>query len=286
MAYSFLPIFSLIKILLSVRRYKAILFPSTELKLLLHSCCLYRTDSYSSNNKAIIVLQWGLGLGEEENKIITDNANNTSLPTNTSGNVTPTNTPPVLTPRLCPSPIQANPILIPPSTYKNAFNQLREPRELESGAFSDASSNASSVSETSATNWRNLMQSDPMRPSGTFRSLATGLDPIPEDGVSNPPAVYQPLVPPPITKPVTTSYNISFPTTLQPRDRFDLWSAAAAGSIGKPRCGVGTAGSSPEGASSSSVPPSPGSLSNQQVLEGRRVLRNGLPIEVIEALVI
>ena len=27
----------------------------------------------------------------------------------------------------------------------------------------------------------------------------------------------------PMPKVATTSYNISFPTTLQPRDRFDLW---------------------------------------------------------------
>ena len=231
------------------------------------------------------LLQWGLGLGEEENKVIMDNSNNPTLRQTTSRNATPTNTPPILTPRLCPSPTQANPILVPQHSLKNSFNQLRE---MESGAFSDVSSNASSVSDTSGTNWRNLMQSDPMRPSGTFRSLATGLDPIPEDGVSNPPTVYQPLVPPSITKPATTSYNISFPTTLQPRDRFDLWSAAVTGSINKHRGIVGTAGSSPEGASSSSVPPSPGSLSNQQVLEGRpRVFQNGLlHSEVIEALVI
>ena len=65
-----------------------------------------------------------------------------------------------------------------------------------------------------------------MRASGPIRSLATGLDPIPEDDVTDPPTIYQPLVPPAIPKPATTSYNISFPTTLQPRERNDIWTQA------------------------------------------------------------
>lgn len=60
-------------------------------------------------------------------------------------------------------------------------------------------------------------------PGGSFRHFSTGLDPIPEYKETGPPATFQPLVPPPVPLPATTSYNICFPTTLQPRDRFDIW---------------------------------------------------------------
>ena len=63
------------------------------------------------------------------------------------------------------------------------------------------------------------------RQAGPLRHFFNGLDTIPEYQVTDPPSVFQPLVPPPVPVPkvATTSYNISFPTTLQPRDRFDMW---------------------------------------------------------------
>lgn len=70
-----------------------------------------------------------------------------------------------------------------------------------------------------------LRSQESMRPpGGTFRNFYNGLDTIPEYSVTDPPKVFQPLVPPPVPhKHVTMCHNISFPTTLQPRDRFDLW---------------------------------------------------------------
>ena len=52
---------------------------------------------------------------------------------------------------------------------------------------------------------------------GAFRHFFNGLDTIPEYQVTDPPSTFQPLVPPPVPVPkvATTSYNISFPTTLQ-----------------------------------------------------------------------
>ena len=73
----------------------------------------------------------------------------------------------------------------------------------------------------------------PGRHLGSFRSIGagSGLEPIPEDEITEAPTIYQPLVPPALTKPVTSSYNISFPTTLQPRDRtFDMWRGVSPGS--------------------------------------------------------
>ena len=64
------------------------------------------------------------------------------------------------------------------------------------------------------------------RSSGGLKHFsAGGLEPIPEYEVTEPPKTFQPLVPPPIVPkpPPAASYNISFPTTLQPRDRFDMW---------------------------------------------------------------
>ena len=44
---------------------------------------------------------------------------------------------------------------------------------------------------------------------GTFRALSTGLEPIPENDVTEMSMVFQPLVPPAVPKPpATTSYNI------------------------------------------------------------------------------
>ena len=46
---------------------------------------------------------------------------------------------------------------------------------------------------------------------GTFRALSTGLEPIPENDVTEMSMVFQPLVPPAVPKPpATTSYNIRF----------------------------------------------------------------------------
>lgn len=90
---------------------------------------------------------------------------------------------------------------------------------------SEASSTTSSVSESSS-NWKrdlSLDDSSTNRHVGTFRALSTGLDPIPENDVTEMATVWQPLVPPAVPKPVTQTYNISFPTTLQPRERFDFW---------------------------------------------------------------
>ncbi|TRY61611.1 hypothetical protein TCAL_03204 [Tigriopus californicus] len=157
---------------------------------------------------------------------------------------------------------------------------------------SDVSSNCSSLSDTSCWSVSNNRRSSPQqthliqpkpiaakagvhqqsksKPLGTFWSLTngTGLDPIPEDSITEAPAIYLPLVPPPLPKPATTSYNISFPTTLQPRpDRFDFWRNST--SIGSGRfsggChfstttasnGQNSAFSSP-GAASPTIPQSP-----------------------------
>ena len=76
--------------------------------------------------------------------------------------------------------------------------------------------------------------------------------------VSDSPVVFQPLVPPPVPIPkiaTTTSYNISFPTTLQPRDRFDIWRNQS--NINQYRYGSETTGSS----CGSSIAHSPGGSS-------------------------
>ena len=54
---------------------------------------------------------------------------------------------------------------------------------------------------------------------GTFRALSTGLEPIPENDVTEMSMVFQPLVPPAVPKPpATTSYNIRFePSKSWPR---------------------------------------------------------------------
>jgi len=98
--------------------------------------------------------------------------------------------------------------------------------------------------------------------SGTLHNFFNGLDAIPEDQVTDPPSVFQPLVPPaiPLSKVATTSYNISFPTTLQPRDRFDMWRGytnTVSNSSARFSSGTGSSCSSV-----CSVPESPGSLAS------------------------
>eukprot|EP00095_Tigriopus_kingsejongensis_P008103 maker-scaffold590_size129399-snap-gene-0.36 protein:Tk08103 transcript:maker-scaffold590_size129399-snap-gene-0.36-mRNA-1 annotation:"hypothetical protein CAPTEDRAFT_219042" len=127
---------------------------------------------------------------------------------------------------------------------------------------SDMSSNCSSQSDTT---WRQTpphpkpMIPQPqakLRSMGTFRALGsgTGLEPIPEDSITEAPAIYQPLIPPPVPKPATTSYNISFPTTLQHRpDRFDFWRSSTASG----KCGSFANGSAPSPAYSSPGAASP-----------------------------
>ena len=122
---------------------------------------------------------------------------------------------------------------------------------------SETSSNASSCSSmsgwthssggaTSTTSWTSgsgnsspllgitATSSLPLKPPGSQSSAraqgvrqfsAGALDTIPEHEMTEPPRTFQPLIPPPIVPrpPPATSYNISFPTTLQPRDRFDIW---------------------------------------------------------------
>ena len=90
----------------------------------------------------------------------------------------------------------------------------------------------------------------------------SSLDAIPEDQVTDPPSVFQPLVPPPVpmSKVATTSYNISVPTTLQPRDRFDHWRGytnTVSNSSARFSSGTGSSCSSV-----CSVPESPGSLAS------------------------
>jgi len=97
---------------------------------------------------------------------------------------------------------------------------------------------------------------------GTLHNFFNGLDAIPEDQVTDPPSVFQPLVPPPVpvSKVATTSYNISFPTTLQPRDRFDMWRGytnTVSNSSARFSSGTGSSCSSV-----CSVPESPGSLAS------------------------
>lgn len=95
---------------------------------------------------------------------------------------------------------------------------------------------------------------------GVYRHFFNGLDTIPEYQVTDPPSTFQPLVPPlvPVPKVATTSYNISFPTTLQPRDRFDIWRNQGA-AFWAPVHTSSARFSSGTGSSCSSVPHSPGS---------------------------
>ncbi len=223
-------------------------------------------------------------------------------------NATPTNLSPILTPKIG-SPIRETSAAI----CTNVAVMTSQTPRASSSHISDLSSNCSSLSDGGGGNsglWGSQLSQSTVamsqqlqtRPTGPFRSLVTGLETIPEDGVTEPPSIYQPLVPPMIPKPATTSYNISFPTTLQPRDRYDFWTRAglspATVTAGAVSSGMETAaatltvvnptttlpapspciptppvsrsshqylGSSP---ASSSIPPSPGSVSSQQVSNG------------------
>ena len=104
--------------------------------------------------------------------------------------------------------------------------------------------------------------SQPFHSINTLLKTHSSLDAIPEDQVTDPPSVFQPLVPPPVpvSKVATTSYNISFPTTLQPRDRFDQWRGytnTVSNSSARFSSGTGSSCSSV-----CSVPESPGSLAS------------------------
>ena len=104
--------------------------------------------------------------------------------------------------------------------------------------------------------------SQPFHSVNTLLIIHSSLDAIPEDQVTDPPSVFQPLVPPPVpvSKVATTSYNISFPTTLQPRDRFDMWRGytnTVSNSSARFSSGTGSSCSSV-----CSVPESPGSLAS------------------------
>ena len=220
-----------------------------------------------------------------------------------SGNPTPTNASPIITPKQgSPAPsligaaaaaahmmggaatatIDMNTLQLHQTLL--AQQQQQQHRGSDNEVYlSEMSSNCSSISEGGAgggngsSSWRRTSP-DPLggRGSGPFRNLSTGLDPIPEDSVSNPPAIYQPLVPPMIPRPpVTTSYNISFPTTLQPRDRIDFWTRAGVTGGGGGTAGAAGGGSgggqqhylvtSQTPSAGSSIPASPGSLSKDQV---------------------
>ncbi len=221
-----------------------------------------------------------------------------------SGNPTPTNASPIITPKQgSPAPsligaaaaaahmmgggatatIDMNTLQLHQTLLAQQQQQQQHRGSDNEVYLSEMSSNCSSISEGGAgggngsSSWRRTSP-DPLggRGSGPFRNLSTGLDPIPEDSVSNPPAIYQPLVPPMIPRPpVTTSYNISFPTTLQPRDRIDFWTRAGVTGGGGGTAGAAGGGSgggqqhylvaSQTPSAGSSIPASPGSLSKDQV---------------------
>ena len=110
--------------------------------------------------------------------------------------------------------------------------------------------------------WQHSHFSQPFDSVNTLLITHSSLDAIPEDQVTDPPSVFQPLVPPPVpmSKVATTSYNISFPTTLQPRDRFDHWRGytnTVSNSSARFSSGTGSSCSSV-----CSVPESPGSLAS------------------------
>ena len=123
----------------------------------------------------------------------------------TSPNTTPTNTSPVVTPKTS-SPTQQP-------------NKFSDPKFIDEYV-------GQKLFQEKARPTMNSNMCAPRPQNNTFRSFYNGLDPIPEYGITDSPTIFQPLIPPPIPPPklaTTTSYNISFPTTLQPRDRFDIW---------------------------------------------------------------
>lgn len=155
-----------------------------------------------------------------------------------SPNCTPTNISPIATPKTSSSP---------------DHNKLTDP------LFIDQYVGQRLMEEKTKTNTYGGLQS--IRSSGpsSQRHFYNGLDTIPEYGITDPPSTFQPLVPPPVPRISTTSYNISFPTTLQPRDRFDMWRSTTSVRSSAPLHVNSARYSSGTGSSCSSVPQSPGS---------------------------
>lgn len=156
-----------------------------------------------------------------------------------SPNCTPTNISPITTPKTSSSP---------------DHNKLTDPR------FIDQYVGQRLMEEKTKTNTYCGMPSTRSSGPSSLRHFYNGLDTIPEYGITDPPSTFQPLVPPPVPRISTTSYNISFPTTLQPRDRFDMWRTTTSASASNAPLHVNSARySSGTGSSCSSVPHSPGS---------------------------
>ncbi len=145
-----------------------------------------------------------------------------------SPNQTPTNITPVVTPKMASPPTDNGSRLDLTSnldlTFIDQFVGQKLMQESNHHQYQDpAAASAAMMAAAAASTASN---SASRLTSSTFRNLFTSnsaLDPIPECKETDSPATFQPLVPPAIPRPVTTSYNISFPTTLQPRDRFDVW---------------------------------------------------------------
>ena len=112
--------------------------------------------------------------------------------------------------------------------------------------------------------WQHSHFSQPFDSVNTLLITHSSLDAIPEDQVTDPPSVFQPLVPPPVpmSKVATTSYNISFPTTLQPRDRFDTWRVGGYTNTVSNSSARFSSGTGSSCSSVCSVPESPGSLAS------------------------
>ena len=148
------------------------------------------------------------------------------------------------------TPTNISPIITPKTTSPdNHMSKLADPK------FIDQYVGQKLMQEKTKTNTYGDMLSTRTSGASAYRHFFNGLDTIPEYQVTDPPSTFQPLVPPPVPVPkvATTSYNISFPTTLQPRDRFDMWRNHNWGHTSSARYSSGTA------SSCSSVPQSPGS---------------------------
>jgi len=200
--------------------------------------------------------------------IIPSLSNTTTQPLNivpsgykASPNTTPTNASPVVTPKTN-SPNQTGSLFTTScQTGSASANKYTDPK------FIDQYVGQRLFQEKSRANLNSSPQARPQN--NTFRSFYNGLDPIPEYGITDSPKVFQPLVPPPVPPPkmaTTTSYNISFPTTLQPRnDRFDLWRGqgglTAFGNTSSAKYSSDTTGSSRGSSMGSSIAHSPGGSS-------------------------
>ena len=112
--------------------------------------------------------------------------------------------------------------------------------------------------------WQHSHFTQPRDSVNTLLITHSSLDAIPEDQVTDPPSVFQPLIPPPVpmSKVATTSYNISFPTTLQPRDRFDQWRVGGYTNTISNSSARFSSGTGSSCSSVCSVPESPGSLAS------------------------